>query len=138
MGQLPADQVIPKRPFFVTGIDFAGPITTLINRGRGRKTNKSYISLFVCFTTKAIHLETVSDLSSASFIVALMRFTGRRGYPQRIYCDNATNFVGSTNEVCEMYDLLEKEKQKLNDNFCIPNKIEWKFISPASPHMEGL
>ncbi|EFN64680.1 hypothetical protein EAG_00076, partial [Camponotus floridanus] len=64
---------------------------------------KSYISLFVCFTSKAIHLEAVSDLSSASFIAALRRFTGRRGYPQRIYCDNATNFVGSRNEICEMY-----------------------------------
>lgn len=26
MGQLPADRVIPKRPFFVTGMDFAGPL----------------------------------------------------------------------------------------------------------------
>ncbi|XP_025262223.1 uncharacterized protein LOC112637218 [Camponotus floridanus] len=138
MGQLSADRVIPKRPFFVTGMDFAGPITTLINKGRGRKTNKSYISLFVCFTTKAIHLEAVSDLSSASFIAALRRFTGRRGYPQRIYCDNATNFVESKNEICEMYDLIEKEERELNDNFCIPNRIEWKFIPPASPHMGGL
>lgn len=71
MEQLPADRVTPNRPFFVTGVDFAGPITTLLNRGRGRKTSKSYISLFICFTTKAVHLETVSDLSSASFIVAL-------------------------------------------------------------------
>ncbi|XP_011859105.1 PREDICTED: uncharacterized protein LOC105556617 [Vollenhovia emeryi] len=82
MGQLPADRVTPNRPFFVTGVDFAGPIVTLLNRGRGRKTGKSYISLFVCFTTKAVHLETVSDLSSASFIAALRRFAGRRGYPQ--------------------------------------------------------
>lgn len=138
MGQLPADRVTPNRPFFVTGVDFAGPITTLLNRGRGRKTSKSYISLFICFTTKAVHLETVSDLSSASFIAALRRFTGRRGYPQRIYSDNATNFVGTRNEIREMYDLLEREEQKLNDVFCIPNKIEWKFIPPASPHMGGL
>lgn len=47
MGQLPADRVTPTRPFFVTGVDFAGPIITLVNRGRGRKTNKSYISLFM-------------------------------------------------------------------------------------------
>lgn len=138
MGQLPADRVLPNRPFFLTGVDFAGPITTLLNRGRGRKTSKSYISLFVCFTTKAVHLETVSDLSSASFIAVLRRFVGRRGYPQRIYCDNATNFVGTRNEIREMYELLKKEEQKLNKNFCIPNKIEWRFIPPASPHMGGL
>lgn len=37
-----------------------------------------------------------------------------------------------------MYDLLKREEQKLNDAFCIPNKIEWKFIPPPSPHMGGL
>lgn len=37
-----------------------------------------------------------------------------------------------------MYDLLEREERQLNDIFCIPNKIEWRFIPPASPHMGGL
>ena len=72
MGQLPIDRVTPKRPFFVTKVDFAGPIITLVNRGRGRKTNKSYAALFICFSTRAIHIELVSDLSSNAFIAALM------------------------------------------------------------------
>ncbi|XP_024887380.1 uncharacterized protein LOC112464561 [Temnothorax curvispinosus] len=114
MGQLPADRVTPTRPFFVIGVDFAGPITTLVNRGRGRKTNKSYISLFVCFSTTAVHLEAVSDLSTASFLAALRRFVGRRGCPQRIYCDNATNFVGSKNELREIYRLLKNGKPDVN------------------------
>ncbi|XP_071562311.1 uncharacterized protein [Temnothorax nylanderi] len=137
MGQLPADRVTPTRPFFVIGVDFAGPITTLVNRGRGRKTNKSYISLFICFSTRAVHLEAVSDLSTASFLAALRRFVGRRGCPQRIYSDNATNFVGSKNELHEMYRLLDREKQDVTE-FCISHNIEWKFIPPSSPHMGGL
>ncbi|XP_011861959.1 PREDICTED: uncharacterized protein LOC105558722, partial [Vollenhovia emeryi] len=138
MGQLPADRVIPRRPFYVTGIDFAGPIVTLVNRGRGRKTNKSYISLFICFSTKAIHLEAVSDLSSNAFIAALRRFAGRRGCPQRIYCDNATNFVGARNELNEVRQFITKENDTISNEFCIPSGIEWKFIPPASPHMGGL
>lgn len=94
MGQLPSD-LIPRCPFYTIRIDFAGPIVTLVNRDRGRKTNKSYISLFICFTTKVVHLEAVSSLSSNSFIAAFRRFVGRRGCPQRIFCDNATNFVGT-------------------------------------------
>lgn len=94
MGQLPADRVTPAHPFSITGVDFAGSITTLVNRDRGRKTNKSYILLFVCFATKAVHLEAVRDLSAASFIAALRRFAGRRDCPQRIYCDNATILSG--------------------------------------------
>lgn len=138
MGQLPANRVIPRRPFFVTGVDFAGPIMTLVNRGRGRKTEKSYISLFICFTTRAIHLEMVSSLSSAAFIAALRRFTERRGCPQCIYCDNATNFVGSRSELSDIYNLLKKEHEKLMDEFYTPNFIEWKFIPPSAPHMGGL
>lgn len=138
MGQLPSDRVIPKRPFFVTGIDFAGPITTLLNRGRGRKTTKSYISLFVCFATKAIHLEAVSDLTSSAFLAALRRFVGRRGCSQRIFCDNATNFVGARNELYEIRQAVEKNSRDINDEFLAPNNIEWKFIPPSSPHMGGL
>lgn len=69
-GTITADRIVPKRAFFTTGVDFAEPITMLVNRGRGRKTNKSYIMLFICFTTNAIHLEAVSNLDVASFIDA--------------------------------------------------------------------
>ncbi|XP_011881639.1 PREDICTED: uncharacterized protein LOC105569628 [Vollenhovia emeryi] len=58
---------------------------------------------------RAIHLEAVSDLSSNAFIAALRRFAGRRGCPQRIYCDNATNFVGARNELNENLSVLVRE-----------------------------
>jgi len=138
MGQLPEDRVTPKRPFSVTGVDFAGPIITLVNRGRGRKTTKSYIALFICFVTKAVHIEAVSDLTAISFIATLRRFVGRRGCPQRIVCDNATNFVGASKEIDEMRQIIVENANKINDEFCIPNRIEWKFIPPAAPHMGGL
>ena len=32
---------------------------------------------FVCFATKATHLETVSDLSAGAFVAALRRFVDR-------------------------------------------------------------
>lgn len=116
----------------------SGRIITLINRGRGRKTSKSYISLFICFSTKAIHLEAVSDLSSDVFIAALKRFVRRRGCPQRIYCDNATNFVGARNELHEIRQCIIQEAKTITNDFCIPRGINWNFIPPASPHMGGL
>lgn len=137
MGQLSSDRVTPQRPFFVTGVDFAGPFITLINRGRGRKTSKSYISLFVCFSTKAIHLEAVSNLSSRVFIAALRRFIGRRGCPQRIHCNNATNFVGARNELREVGEFLRSSAKDVNDEICAVYNIDWKFISPAALHMGG-
>ncbi|GFX80291.1 integrase catalytic domain-containing protein [Trichonephila clavipes] len=96
MGDLPTHRVTPSRPFSVCGVDYAGPINILRYRGRGAKTTKGYIALFVCFVTKALHLELVSDLTPEAFIVAsLKRFCARRGAPKHIYCDNGTTFVGA-------------------------------------------
>ncbi|GFW13334.1 integrase catalytic domain-containing protein [Trichonephila clavipes] len=57
MGDLPTHRVTPSRPFSVCGVDYASPINILRYRGRGAKTTKGYIALFVCFVTKALHLE---------------------------------------------------------------------------------
>jgi hypothetical protein len=54
--------------------------------------------MFVCLSTKAIHLELVSDLSIEAFLAAVRRFVARRGLCNNIYCDNETDFVGTHNE----------------------------------------
>ncbi|XP_011170633.1 uncharacterized protein LOC105203529 [Solenopsis invicta] len=94
MGSLPANRIQPSRAFLISGVHFAGPVITLVNKGRGRKTCKSYIALFVCFATKTVYLEAVSKLSTAAFLAALRRFVGRRALPRKICSDNATTFVG--------------------------------------------
>lgn len=139
MGSLPTARVQSSRPFFVTDVDFAGPIVTLVNKGRGRKTTKSYIALFVCFATKAIHLEAVSELTNAAFLVTLRRFVARRGCPQQIHSDNGTTFVGANRELREVFEFIRKkvDNSKLQQLFS-ENNIRWSFIPPRSPHMGGL
>ncbi|XP_071055491.1 uncharacterized protein [Onthophagus taurus] len=66
MGELPAPRVCPAPPFTHTGVDYAGPIQIRTTKGRGHKSYKGYIAVFVCLTTKAIHLEAVSDIQSWS------------------------------------------------------------------------
>lgn len=80
------------------------------NKGRGSKFEKGYIAVFVCFTTKALHLEVVSDLSSDSFIAPLKRFCGRRGYCTQIYSDNGTNFVGANTKLNEIQKLFYSQQ----------------------------
>lgn len=138
MGSLPSDRVRPSRAFTIVGVDFAGPITTLVNKGRGRKTNKTYIALFICFSTKAIHLEAVSELTTAAFLATLRRFIGRRGRPCTIYSDNGTNFVGADRELTEVYQFLQVETQTELGDKLLKEHIEWKFNPPNSPHMGGL
>ena len=72
---LPVDRVKPLQPFEVTGIDFAGPLYVKV----GSTTRKCYIALFTCASTRVLHLELCSDMTTHTFLLALHRFAGRRG-----------------------------------------------------------
>ena len=63
-------------------------------RIHGKPPLKIYIAVFVCFTSKAVRLE--SDLSTDSFLLYFKRFAERRGLPREMYCNNAANFVGAS------------------------------------------
>ncbi|KAL0853130.1 hypothetical protein ABMA27_012894 [Loxostege sticticalis] len=109
MGSLPSPRISMCRPFQVTGIDFCGPFDIKVARVRKPIINKGYIAVFVCFSTKALHIELVSDLTTAAFLACLQRFIARRGLPSYIYCDNAKTFKGASNKLKELYDLFSKK-----------------------------
>ncbi|XP_046393727.1 uncharacterized protein LOC124161449 [Ischnura elegans] len=136
MGNLPKERVQPSRPFLNTGIDYCGPVYIRSRNGRGSTTLKAYIAVFVCFATKAIHLELVGNLTSESFIGCLRRFMARRGKCANLYSDNATNFKGAHKELHKLFTSASHEA-KLN-KFLIEDNIKWHFIPPRSPHFGGL
>ena len=51
-----------------------------------------YIAVFVCFTSKAVPLELVSDLSTDSFLLSFNRFAARRGLLREVLCDERNEF----------------------------------------------
>ncbi|XP_029177497.1 uncharacterized protein LOC114945435, partial [Nylanderia fulva] len=137
MGQLPADRVRPARPFWTTGVDYAGPIKLRISKGRGCKGYKGYICLFICMVTKAVHLEAVSDLTFSSFLAAFKRFVARRGRCAYLTSDNGTNFRGAERELRDLFnaaaDFYKDCKAQLAQD-----STEWAFIPPSAPHFGGL
>lgn len=137
MGDLPAERVTPMPPFYNTGVDYAGPLLIRDKLGRGAKITKCYISVFICFVTKSIHLEPVTSLTTNAFLAAFRRFTARRGKPLNIYSDNGTTFQGANLELKQMYTWLKTQEQYLTDT--INNEgVNWHFIPPYSPHFGGL
>lgn len=137
MGDLPKQRVSIMYPFQVSGVDYAGPFSIKDRKGRGCKITKAYICLFVCFSTKALHLEVASDLSTESFLAALKRFTARRGKPNEIFSDNGRNFIGAKNELLQLVKFL-KDQRKILPELLANQGIDWHFIPPHSPHMGGL
>ena len=79
--------------------------------------------LYTCAATRAVHLDLVPDLRSASFIRSLKRFIGRRGVPNLMISDNATCF--------------KSEEVRLSEELLVMG-INWKFIVPAAPWWGGM
>ncbi|XP_075160828.1 uncharacterized protein LOC142233707 [Haematobia irritans] len=138
MGDLPADRLNAHRPFLVSGVDFCGPFYTTF-RIRGKAPYKTYVAIFVCFASKAVHIEVVSDLSTDTFLLALKRFIGRRGIPIRLYCDNATNFVGANSKLTDFRKrYLDSANIEALQKYSAMTGFQFSFIPPRSPHFGGL
>jgi len=135
MAPLPRARVTMERPFVRTGVDFCCPIQ--IRSGiRKVQSIKSYIAVFVCFVTRAIHLELVSDLTTSAFMAALFRFMSRRGQCAHMYSDNGTNFVGADKELTSYFKIISG-KRSIQESVT-DYGIQWHFIPPAAPHFGGL
>ncbi|XP_049868956.1 uncharacterized protein LOC126368838 [Pectinophora gossypiella] len=135
MGNLPQQRLVPGGyPFENVGMDYAGPISSVSRQGRGCKVVKVFIAIFVCFTTKAIHLELVGDLTSNTFLLALRRFISRRGKPINIYSDNGTSFVGAYNELSQF---LKTHCNSLAEDVA-NDGVNFHFIPAYAPHFGGL
>ncbi|XP_018368747.1 PREDICTED: uncharacterized protein LOC108764844 [Trachymyrmex cornetzi] len=139
MGDLPAARVQPSKPFQSCGVDYGGPLYIKEGRRRNARLTKAYIALLVCFTTKAVHIELVSDMSSEAFINALKRFISRRRKIANIYSDNGTNFVGASRELQELHRLFNDEQHtKRLQKYLTEDSISWQFIPPNAPNFGGL
>ncbi|XP_062538723.1 uncharacterized protein LOC134206999 [Armigeres subalbatus] len=136
---LPVSRVSPTRPFSVCGVDYCGPFYVK-SAVRTRGPTKVYVAIFVCFSTKAVHIELVSDLSTPAFLAALRRLVARRGRIVELHSDNATTFKGASHALNRVYRMLKTEAADRNQNFdwCSGNEITWKFIPPRAPHFGGL
>ncbi|XP_041765140.1 uncharacterized protein LOC121589934 [Anopheles merus] len=138
MGQLPLSRVTANEVFVCTGVDYCGPIM-LKPVHRKAAPQKAYLCIFVCMSTKAVHLELVSDLSTSGFLKALDRFIFRRNKPNHIYSDNGTNFVGAKNALHQVYQMLHDEAQNRQiNNYLAEEGIEWHLIPPRAPNFGGL
>ena len=112
---LPSYRVNQSKPFAVTGIDFCGPLFC-----KGTKT-KYYILLFTCAVVRAVHLELTSGMSLKDVLLAINRFTARRGVPERIISDNARQSAQHLRKRASAYQ---------------PAPV-WQFIPPHSPKWGG-
>ena len=139
LGQLPPPRIEINYVFLHTGMDFAGPF--IIRKGHTRKPVEieAHLAVFVCFCTRAVHLELVSDKTTNACLAAIDRFVDRRGLPLHLYSDNGSNFIGAKNRLENFYALFQSpEFQNSIQAYAFNYEITWHNIPQRAPHFGGL
>lgn len=122
MGDLPTTRFLQIRVFNIVGLDFAGSFYTNCSDKWYVTKFKSYIYLFICTATKAVHLEMVSNC----FLAALLRFISRKDCPSKIISDNSPTLKELPGTLRNYFCCVEKVMQ----NFSYIKGIERSFILP--------
>ena len=119
------------RAFQRVGADVFGPF--LVKSGRHEL--KRYGCIFVCFSIRAVHIEMLNDLKSDTMINACRRFWARRGTPDMMFTDNATNFCRAAKDFNLGYKALPLNELQ---HYCNKKGVSWKFNVPCASHMGGM
>ncbi|XP_067947248.1 uncharacterized protein [Watersipora subatra] len=132
MADLPQERVDPAPPFSHIGMDCFGPFHI-----KDKRTElKKYGLILTCLYSRAIHIETLDDLSADALINALRCFICIRGPVKTIRCDNGTNFVGASNEFAKELEKLDS-KSYLGRYFQ-QAQINFEFNVPNASHAGGI
>ena len=90
MESLPSERLEQSNAFRHVGLDYLGPI--LCRGSQTKDYEKRWVVVFVCFVTRALHLELVEECRSEATLSAIRRFVGRRETPATILSDNTSQF----------------------------------------------
>ena len=105
------------------GMDYFEPFPVY---QRNQRTSQ-FVCIFTGFKTRAVHFEVVEDMTTDSCLLAIRRFTSRRGKPTSITSDNASTFHTAAKSLD-----LGKIEENLGSQ-----QIDWQFIPPGTPHQGG-
>ena len=112
----------------MVGVNFAGPINYL---KLSRKEGKAYLVLFACSLSRALYLEVLPNLQTATFLGSLKRLIAGRGRPSTIFSDNGRTFVGAAKLLREI-----RKDERLQANLA-EEEISWKFNLSRAPWWRG-
>ena len=128
----PAERVKRSAPFQFVGVDFFGPLKI---KAPGQQTLKMWGCLFTCLSTRAVHLEPVTDQTPGEFFKSLSRFVSRRGCPQQIISDNGAQFRLTKILGDRAWKEIPTDDSILS--YSAEHCIQWKFIVELAPWQGG-
>ena len=127
-GKFPSERTVGSSAFEVIGVDYAGPIPY---RQAKNREKKSYILLYTCSLSRAIHLELLPDLTAMEFIHSFKMFIARRARPKKVFSDNGKTFAAAATWVRK----LMKDEQV--HDWLAEQRIAWQFNLSRAPWWGG-
>ena len=79
----------------------------------------------------------MTDLTTDCCLAAFSRFISRRGKPQVMYSDNATNFTRANKDLQHLYEFLRTNNSSITRDLK-ESCIKWNFIPPRTPNFGGI
>ena len=133
MADLPNERVDEAEPFTHSGVDCFGPFFVKERRSEVKRWG----ILFICLSSRAIHLETLNSMTADAFINAYRRFTCRRGKVRSLYHDRGTNFIGGKGQLEAALSEMDQDaiRRTLLEDSC--DWVEFNPITPKASHMGG-
>lgn len=137
MAPLPAARVRPSRPFTVCGTDIGGPFLMKHGNRRNAPVEKAYLCVFICFSTKCVHLEVLTSLSMQAFLACFTRFCSRRSTPKEVWSDQGRNYVAAGRYIREAVAFFNDNTDELVSALA-QRAVEFKTIPSYSPTFGGI
>ena len=134
MGSLPLDRMSPSPPFYITYLDFFGPIQ-IKDTVKGRSRGKAYGVIFNCGTCRAVYIDVADKYDTDSFLLVLRRFVTIHGYPSKFVSDYGSQIVAGSKEILEI--MKNWEWQRIT-GFGVNHGTKWEFTKSAdAPWQNG-
>ena len=127
----PRERVAQSLPFQFIGVDYLGPVLVK----EGNEVIKTWICLFTCLSIHTIHLEWVKNLTPDQFLSCLRRFVARRGKPQLVISNNASQFKVVKTAVDRQWKQLMLDKEV--SHYITERGIKWQFTTALAPWQGG-
>ena len=131
MANLSEDRTEAAPTFTYCGMDCFGPFIVK----DGRREVKRYGLLLTCFSSRAVHIEMLDDMSTDALINGLRCFVSLRGPARSIRCVRGTNFVGASHELKQRFNELSDDRVK---QFLMKHRCDFLMNVPHASHMGGV
>ena len=119
-------------PFTFTGLDYLGHLFIK----EEDDLTKNWVCLFTCLNTRAVHLELVDNMTTENYLMCFRRFIGRRGTPQLVISDNASQLKLGLTVIEEVWKKITVSDDVLS--YMANKGIKWKFVTEFAPWKGGI